>query len=112
MNLYHYCSNTSFIEILRTREIWATELSLSNDRLEGKWLREIFVRSCEDKKLSPGELERTLKNLDFLIEMFGAGGFCLSEEGDLLSQWRGYSENGAGVIRSRIRLSWKRKSGG
>ena len=31
------------------------------------------------------------------LEGFGGFGFCLSKEGDLLSQWRGYATDGAGV---------------
>lgn len=97
MNLYHYCNNKSFVEILRTREVWASDLSLSNDRLEGRWLSETFARSCREARFRGADLERTLNSLDLLNEMFGAGGFCLSEEGDLLSQWRGYADNGQGV---------------
>jgi hypothetical protein len=32
-----------------------------------------------------------------LLQYFFAVGFCLSEEGDLLSQWRGYADDGCGV---------------
>jgi hypothetical protein len=32
-----------------------------------------------------------------LLQYFFAVGFCLSEEGDLLSQWRGYADDGRGV---------------
>jgi hypothetical protein len=38
-----------------------------------------------------------LKRLDFIIGIAGYAGFCMSEEGDLLSQWRAYADNGAGV---------------
>jgi hypothetical protein len=42
MNLFHYCSNTAMISIISNKEIWTTELALSNDLLEGKWIREVF----------------------------------------------------------------------
>jgi hypothetical protein len=32
-----------------------------------------------------------------LLQYFFAVGFCLSEDGDLLSQWRGYADDGRGV---------------
>jgi hypothetical protein len=39
-----------------------------------------------------------VRQLDDLISLVGgAAGICLSQEGDLLSQWRVYSENGSGV---------------
>jgi len=34
MNLFHYCSNAAMISIISNKEIWATELALSNDLLE------------------------------------------------------------------------------
>ena len=38
-----------------------------------------------------------LKEFDTITSLYGAAGISLSEEGDLLSQWRAYSENGGGV---------------
>ena len=35
--------------------------------------------------------------LELFDELFDALGFCLSEERDLLSQWRGYAEDGSGI---------------
>jgi hypothetical protein len=97
MNLFHYCSNASFLAILRGHELFAPDLSLANDRLEGKWIREIFLQSAKAKEVSQWDLPVLESYLDYLIETFGAGGVCFSEEEDLLSQWRGYAEDGAGV---------------
>ena len=41
--------------------------------------------------------ERLLAHVDGAITFLGAAGFCLSEEADLLSQWRGYADDGTGV---------------
>jgi DUF2971 family protein len=97
MNLYHYCSNVAFLAIIESREIRASDLSLSNDTLEGRWVREIFSEYCSEKKVSPLDKLALLDQLDGLISFFGGTGFCMSEEPDLLSQWRGYADDGAGV---------------
>ena len=39
MPLYHYCSNDTFLSILRNSELWLSELTLSNDSMEGIWVR-------------------------------------------------------------------------
>ena len=97
MNLFHYCSNAAMISIISNKEIWATELALSNDLLEGKWIREAFSDYCKDEGISASDQNELLRHLDVVIAMAGYAGFCMSEEGDLLSQWRAYAENGAGV---------------
>lgn len=38
-----------------------------------------------------------LRLYDDIFDIYGFAGICLSEEGDLLSQWCAYFENGAGV---------------
>jgi Protein of unknown function (DUF2971) len=97
MNLYHYCSNRSFLSIIETREILASELSLSNDLLEGRWIRNIFLEYCNEKNVSSYDQQDLLRHLDSLIAFSGGAGFCMSADGDLLSQWRGYADDGAGV---------------
>lgn len=97
MDLYHYCSNSSFVEIVKSHSIWLTELTLSNDYMEGKWVREVFHQVCEDLGFKPWEIEQLLGNLDYSINYWGGLGFCMSEKPDVLSQWRGYSDDGAGV---------------
>ena len=97
MNLYHYCSNTNLISILSSKEILASEFSLSNDRMEGRWIREVFTQYCDEKNVSASDQNELLKHLDVVIAAAGGAGFCMSEEGDLLSQWRAYADGGAGV---------------
>ena len=97
MNLFHYCSNSAFVSIISTREIWASEFSLSNDLLEGKWIREIFKEYCIEKGVHDFEQSTLVGDLANAATVIGGAGFCMSEEGDLLSQWRGYADDGAGV---------------
>ena len=95
--LYHYCSNASFLSIISTRTIWASEFSLSNDALEGKWIRKVVEKSCNERGLSASQLEVVLREFDTITSLYGFAGVSLSEEADMLSQWRAYSENAAGV---------------
>jgi hypothetical protein len=97
MKLYHYCSNAALVSILSSREIWASDLSLANDHLEGKWIRNVFEEYCRDKKVENYLIERLSKQLENPMSFLGAAGFCLSEDGDLLSQWRGYADDATGV---------------
>lgn len=85
------------ISIISNREIWVSELARSNDLLEGKWIRKVFSDYCSEKGISAGEQSELLTHLDIVINMAAYAGFCMSEEGDLLSQWRAYADNGAGV---------------
>jgi hypothetical protein len=97
MNLYHYCPNAAFLSIVSTRTIWVSEFSLSNDLLEGKWIRKIVSDCCDERKLVIFDRDALLRQLDGIISFLGAAGFCMSEEPDILSQWRGYADDGCGV---------------
>jgi hypothetical protein len=98
MELFHYCSNTAFISIIENREIWASDLSLSNDREEGHWVKTI-IRDClsSDGNATLADLNRINDVIDIGIMHSGAAGFCMSEKPDLLSQWRLYADDGSGV---------------
>lgn len=95
--LYHYCTNSTFISIIQTRSVWLSDFTLSNDRLEGRWLRNLLVERCTQESFYPVQMERLLSFFDLGATRLGAAGFCMSEEGDLLSQWRAYAGDGGGV---------------
>jgi hypothetical protein len=95
--LYHYCSNAAFLSIISSQAVWASEFSLSNDTMEGKWIREVIIECCHERGLDASQLNIVLREFDTINSMYGAAGLCLSEDGDMLSQWRAYSDNGAGV---------------
>ena len=65
--------------------------------MEGRWIREVLSNYCDERNLHSYEKERLLSSLDTLTKILIFGGFCMSTKADLLSQWRGYAENGAGV---------------
>lgn len=96
--LFHYCSNEAFLSIITSKKIRLSSLSLANDAMEGKIVARVFRSLAEADKLEEASISRVegymLKALDDFIEGVG---FCLSEDGDLLSQWRGYASDGQGV---------------
>lgn len=94
--LYHYCSQESFLSIAETSSFRCSALSLSNDSMEGKWAHKVFSDICDGHKLDASHKERVLNVISGLNNIYEALGFCLSEDGDMLSQWRGYALNGTG----------------
>jgi hypothetical protein len=95
--LYHYCSNNAFHSIIENRKISLSSLSLSNDTMEGKLIAEILARIAKADGLDQAATQRLQKLVSGLEQVIDGFGFCLSEDGDLLSQWRGYGADATGV---------------
>ena len=66
---------------------------LSNDSTEGRVIRKTLEKLNTENK----DLTTLYHQLTLLENTMDGLGFCLSAEGDLLSQWRGYAEDGAGL---------------
>jgi len=109
MILYHYCSNTDFHSIIENRRILLSSLSLSNDSMEGKLVAEILARIAKADGLDQPATRRLQESVSRLEQLFDGLGFCLSEDGDLLSQWRGYAADATGGPRPES--GWKLGSG-
>lgn len=93
--LYHYCSNETFLSIIKSEQIWLSSLHSSNDTQEG-----LLIERIVDNLLANADGATEFKKMMFgmyNIAKAGALGFCLSEKDDLLSQWRGYADDGNGV---------------
>lgn len=94
--LYHYCSASTFASIIADRSIWLSSLSLSNDTMEGKLVAAIFRSLFKKAGLDETKASIVMDSVMRLEEVIDGLGFCLSESGDLLSQWRGYAQDGQG----------------
>jgi hypothetical protein len=95
--LHHYCTNAAFHSIVSSKTVRLSALSLSNDTMEGKLFTDNIIELCKaDKTIAElnGVIQTELKNVESVVH--GAA-FCLSQKGDLLSQWRGYAADGTGV---------------
>ena len=106
--LYHYCSTSAFHSIVSSRSLHLSSLSLSNDTLEGKLVANAVARLAERDGLDRAVHERLQSHLRFFDEYADGLGFCLSEDGDVLSQWRGYAADATGLAIgfSRNYLEW------
>lgn len=94
--LFHYCTTDTFMRIIEGQSIRLSALSLSNDSMEGKLLHRALMALAERDKLDPKKQSLLSENLALVHDEFDALGCCLSEEGDILSQWRAYANDGKG----------------
>jgi Protein of unknown function (DUF2971) len=95
--LYHYCSAETALAIIGSRSVHLSALSQSNDRLEGQWALSMLVAKLTDTGIPKLQIEAVRKFIGLWLDANITLGFCMSKNGDLLSQWRGYADNGRGV---------------
>jgi len=110
--IYHYCSLESFMSIIKNNTIRLTNISKSNDSSEICYCFDFFqnilkkaIKDFTRLHTSDEELKSyfngiNINNLisraifnDSLIYYVA----CFSSEANLLSQWRGYADDGNGV---------------
>lgn len=98
--LYHYTSGDGLLGILRSQELWATSAKYFTDSLEFAYGNGLLQEFLDEKKESQDSDEAAFvdncrRNARYLE---GAQPFIVSltEEPDLLSQWRGYTRVGDG----------------
>lgn len=116
--LYHYAGMDKAIKILTYKNLRLSDITKSNDMNEMSiFIPGIFdeMLKCYDerggfsnkfvyrRKTGKKALEMLVENLKTRITKELEEGkistfvICFSEEGDLLSQWRGYADNGKGM---------------
>lgn len=90
MLIYHYTTVTGLIGIISHKELWASDCRFLNDGTELSYAKEIFFNEVQKLNLPPidngGGYPLPGSTLDYL-HMYIT---CFCEDGDLLSQWRGY----------------------
>jgi hypothetical protein len=114
--LFHYTNYAGLIGIAKSQSLWLSDIHHLNDALEIEEfkrhiLMQIEARSSAKKCIEATILGKTQESRDWsnlaafrgwLIMRFGHSPFALfvgslSEKGNLLSQWRGYSQFGKGI---------------
>lgn len=95
--IYHYCSTDTFLKIVQNKELWLSALTQSNDATEGRLVTRAAAAIAEEEGISIEKTELALHLLRAVEDIWGGLGICFSEESDLLSQWRAYSQNGTGL---------------
>lgn len=102
--VYHYCSTDTFYKIIANKTLRLSDIEKSNDFLEKNWSIHQCIshlRSLQEKgerfessaaKALTDALEMEFSKYNRMILAC-----CFSKQRDLLSQWRGYGDNGAGI---------------
>jgi hypothetical protein len=96
--MYHYCSASAFEPIIRTQTMWHTASTTLNDATERKWGFDQFQKVCDElrKYLGADFIDRITEVVRFAQDHAVAMISCYSLNGDLLSQWRAYADDGRG----------------
>lgn len=112
--VYHYCDNYMMANILSGKTLRMSDITKSNDYEEVKMFFPGILDAIEDEyrkdEFPLQYMDRTNRDAlgklldweyDILRYEFDRGGVtnfvvCFCEEGDVLSQWRGYADNGKG----------------
>lgn len=93
--IYHYCSVESFFSIIKSKTMWLSSAHNLNDYQEMSWFK---------NKLKERLLKETI-NKELLHHFFEAMELAedtpyicsFSKNGDILSQWRAYANDGTGI---------------
>lgn len=101
--LFHYTNISGMIGIVESKKLWATNLNYMNDASELRHGLKLFHQIIDEKTRMADELEKIFlsnlkqwsKNIDQNPHHIFA--ICLTRQGNLLSQWRGYTQYGKGV---------------
>lgn len=98
---YHYCSVDVLLSILKNDVLRLSDIEKSNDYAERKWMmnkiEEEFISFCEENFVEERFIRvfsRLKKGFEIQDNVYAT---CFSTEGDLLSQWRAYGQDGYGV---------------
>jgi hypothetical protein len=99
--LFHYTNADGLLGILRSRVFWGTDITHLNDSSELEYGIELVRRQLDEaaRRRAQGKVAALL---DAVRENFHSFGWltafvsCFCQEGDLLSQWRGYGGSGGG----------------
>jgi hypothetical protein len=99
--LYHYTTPAGLLGIVENNKLWATHVNYLNDATELGYARDLVKTALarhERTTRSPHVREfvhraRHTFDVSKTMDVFVS---CFCEDGDLLSQWRGYAQTGEG----------------
>jgi hypothetical protein len=95
--LYHYCTVQTLIAILNSKKVWLSDAYKMNDSHEIIWAEKLIDQLLLKRKSSMSDQDREQFILGYRNNRLHPFIFCLSSEPDILSQWRAYGGDGAGV---------------
>ena len=95
--IYHYCSTEAFASIVQSKQLWLSNSYALSDYSENTWI----VPQLRNKlaELRSGTTAAYLDEMAQLYDLNNVAPYIasFSANGDLLSQWRAYSNDGTGV---------------
>jgi hypothetical protein len=94
--IYHYCGIQPFLSILEAKTLWLSDLFQTNDAREGGEIIDVVCDFFTEQKISDAVINQWKNDFKNFHDYSQAFGFFMSENGDLLSQWRGYAQDGIG----------------
>lgn len=94
--VYHYCSAETFLNIVKYKKLWLSDIEHMNDFKEMRWFLEVYEDLIKND-FNQDSFQRAREEVLINFENTRRYMCCLSEDGDILSQWRGYAQNGEGV---------------
>lgn len=102
--LFHYTTLNGLRGIVESRSLWLTKAAYLNDRSELKFAISLFQCEANNQVAalvgSRSDIADLLRDAAHQLDSFQETNICLAsfcEDGDLLSQWRGYGSAGLGV---------------
>lgn len=108
-DLFHYTRTIDgFIGIITSRSLWASDMLSLNDAAEASYPFKIITEVLNAQ--NSGVLEELRRRFqtqltEYLFSLYIPFVACFSEDGDLLSQWKGYGNGGEGFALG-VRFSW------
>lgn len=98
--IYQYTNGAGLEGMIRSGKIWATATEYLNDSQELRNGLEYTLKICEDIRCKKSISERFRAFIDRLSRRSEVRGAyfvaCFTQNGDQLSQWRGYGDGGNG----------------
>lgn len=106
MEIFHYCNLIKFESILNSKKLWLTPVQTMNDGTEVDHLYNIIWPKVKEKIITEMQSD-LLDDVQHIFNLVDGNAklhvedmpycVCFSDNGDLLSQWCRYAEDGTGV---------------
>jgi hypothetical protein len=106
MDIFHYCNLTKFEGILNSKKLWLTPVQTMNDGTEVDHLYNFIFPKVKEIIIAetPSHLLNKVETIFSIVESNSRLHIvsmpycaCFSDDGDLLSQWQRYADDGAGI---------------
>jgi hypothetical protein len=95
--IFHYTTIAGLIGIVQSGSVWATDIRFLNDSTELQYAKDLLLSRIKEEIATQNSTTLHKTFWERATEVFKSGptGYqfisCFCEDGDLLSQWRGYA---------------------